>query len=112
MRNMLVEYSICQPRTSYDIAGSVNSKSVFEALIRSVPPRLASDEPDFAGALALAAPAKLDATSKPAPTTAMAIESVSFLCIGLLPSCEVSNSAADPVRMQPPERGTVGRGNS
>ena len=41
----------------------MNSKSVFEALIRSVPPRLASDEPDFVGALALAAPAKLEATS-------------------------------------------------
>ena len=78
--------------------------------MRIVPPRFASLEPDFVGALALAAPAKLDATSKPAPTTAIAIESVSFLCIGLLPLCEVSNSAADPVRMQPPERGTVGLG--
>ena len=82
---MLTAYSICQPSESYAIAGSVNSKSVFETFRRRVPPRFASDEPAFWGALALAAPAKLDATSKQAPITAMAIESVSFLCIGLLP---------------------------
>ena len=53
--------------------------------MRRVPPRFTSAEPDFWGALALAAPAKLDATSKQAPITAMVTESVSFLCIGLLP---------------------------
>ena len=56
-----------------------------EALSRGVPPRFTSAEPDFWGALALAAPAKLEATSKQAPITAMVTESVSFLCIGLLP---------------------------
>jgi hypothetical protein len=69
----------------------VNSKSVFETFRRSVPPRFASLEPAFCGALALAAPAKLDATSRPTPIAVMAIDRVSLLlCIGFLPSIAVT----------------------
>jgi hypothetical protein len=75
----------------------VNSKSVFETLRRSVPPRFASPESDRCGELALAAPAKLDATSKPAPTAAIAIVSVSLLCIGFLPSI-AATAPCDAVR--------------
>ena len=63
----------------------MNSKSVFETFKRSVPPRLASPEPACCE-LALAAPAKLDATSNATPIAAIASESVSLLCIRFLPS--------------------------
>jgi hypothetical protein len=60
---------------------------VFETFRRSVPPRLASLEPAFCGELAFAAPAKLDATSRPTPTAAITIDRVSLLlCISVLPS--------------------------
>ena len=54
-------------RHPHDSDGSRNSKSVSERLMRSVPPRLASLEPDFSMP-SLVEPANEAATSRPAPS--------------------------------------------